>query len=958
MGLPINRSAAGIFLVLALFASCLLQAGDIDEFKVKRQEAFEFAEKPTVTRDTSGESDRFAIRFTSKAYCDVTLAIEAADGRIIRHLASGVLGPNAPKPLQKGSLRQSVVWDGKDDQGRYIDDKSKPAVRVSLGLKPRFERVLSWAPKMRAAFRVPRQGDGASEASPIPVAAPEGVYVFDGGCDIDHLRLFDHDGGYLRTVYPFPADKLDAVRGLQRVEFPQTGRRLPFKNFFYGTTLLTSGVHRWEGRYGLHPSVRDAGTSAMAVAVRPSARAGQPSWIGLACVSVNRLAGDGSSGGLRLPGPRVALTGRIQRGKAVVAPRSAALSPPATPGEPPRWLYVTGYVWNRGRSSIDHEWLHAVLRAPFAGEGQPTVFAGSIKPGESGAGSRRFHVPAAVACDRDGRVYVADYMYMNDRIQVLRPDGSYERTIKVAKPGHVEVHPRTGDIYVFSWFLMNPAIHGQAVKPRLIHLGPANDPRVKATYDLPLQGYSERAHLDWTGLQYRFAVDFWTDPVTIWLCPGGQDYRAQFDRIGLRLLRPKNDRLVEVRDFGRDVQRTVARSKPASEYRRRLFVNPCQPDLLYVGEGDAAVRKAFTKLIEIDVTSGRERLVDLPFSAEDMCFDLKGRAYLRTDNEIVRFDPATWREIPWDYGEERSAVGYGSDGKRARVASALALPAATTYWHFGGLAVSPRGHLAVACYAEPKFSLRRGEAEQKLKTAAGRAWRPRQYPGRPGGATIHVFDEHGQLLYGDAVTSVGIVDGLGIDRDDRLYVALGATRMLDGSPYFNYMTGTLVKLRPGATRVTTAGRARVPLARKPDAPAQLADGGMGPAWIDGADWFYGGIGFTGTDGKHVGGGCACWNYRWAFDCFARSFVPEIQHCSVAVLDANGNLILRLGRYSNEDSRGPDSAVPLGGDEVGLFYPAYLATHTDRRLFIADPGNARIVSVRLDYHRTERVKLGR
>ena len=48
--------------------------------------------------------------------------------------------------------------------------------------------------------------------------------------------------------------------------------------------------------------------------------------------------------------------------------------------------------------------------------------------------------------------------------------------------------------------------------------------------------------------------------------------------------------------------------------------------------------------------------------------------------------------------------------------------------------------------------------------------------------------------------------------------------------------------------------------------------------------------------------------------------------------------------------------PLGGDEVSLFYAPYVATHTDRRLFIADPGNSRVLSVRLNYHTTDRVDL--
>jgi hypothetical protein len=94
-------------------------------------------------------------------------------------------------------------------------------------------------------------------------------------------------------------------------------------------------------------------------------------------------------------------------------------------------------------------------------------------------------------------------------------------------------------------------------------------------------------------------------------------------------------------------------------------------------------------------------------------------------------------------------------------------------------------------------------------------------------------------------------------------------------------------------------------------------------------------------------------------------VPETQHYSVAVLDTNGNLIIRIGQYGNVDDGVPlvnDGKVEgwkpdsIGGDEVGLFYPAYLATHTDSRLYIADPGNMRIVSVTLGYHAERRLKL--
>ena len=71
----------------------------------------------------------------------------------------------------------------------------------------------------------------------------------------------------------------------------------------------------------------------------------------------------------------------------------------------------------------------------------------------------------------------------------------------------------------------------------------------------------------------------------------------------------------------------------------------------------------------------------------------------------------------------------------------------------------------------------------------------------------------------------------------------------------------------------------------------------------------------------------------------------------------------LPQYGNVDDGVPlvpDPRMPtprsIGGDELALFHPAYLAVHTDRRLFINDPGNDRLVSVKLGYHVEERVKL--
>ena len=104
-------------------------------------------------------------------------------------------------------------------------------------------------------------------------------------------------------------------------------------------------------------------------------------------------------------------------------------------------------------------------------------------------------------------------------------------------------------------------------------------------------------------------------------------------------------------------------------------------------------------------------------------------------------------------------------------------------------------------------------------------------------------------------------------------------------------------------------------------------------------------------------GCICWNTRFSKDYFNRSMAPEHLNYSVAVIDSSGNLILRVGQYGNIEDGVPlelgnkqkTDFNSIGGDEVALFHAAYLATLTDKKLFIADAGNSRILSVKLGYH---------
>ena len=952
------------------------------ELAVKRQEVFEFAERPAVTRN----GDQVAITFASKGFCDATVAIEDAAGTIIRHLASGVLGPKAPEPLQKDSLKQTVVWDGKDDQGRYVDDKDSATVRVSLGLKPQFERTLFWSPKKRI-------GPGNR---PLFAAAPEGVYVQEGG-GVDHIRLFDHDGNYVRTVYPFPPDysaagaradgpkgaaiaALAKVQGLKWIEFPQDGKLFPEWQGLLDGTMLTSGTNTGNSNPTKY------GTAASAMSLRPPLTLPSPPWgegrvrgaggaghLALVMRRLNRVATDGTTGGLPLEGPKTMIeTPQGDKEPHEAYPISAAFSPEG------KWLYLTGYV-GQGYGNF----MPGVMRMDFAGDKAPELFLGSLKENEHGKENNRFCCPLWVACDSQGRVYVADYM--NDRIQVFTPDGQYYRTVPAAKPLRVFVHPRTGHIYVASWLLITRHLPGDAkLKAVFTHLGPVDDPKPVASYPLQLAAYSEGVFMNRTCWTHDLFVDFHAEPPTIWVVPGSGDSTEKLMQLRrsyspgqwqfsawaechYRLYVEKDGKLVEKANFARDAAAAVTRITPASAPacdRQRLYVNPRNGEL-WVMEGDSGVGKATREMLRINPATGQVTAVPLPFTTEEIAIDLNGLMYLRTDLMVARFDPANWREVPWDYGETFDNPGFDGDGYKLRSAVPLPGSGKPGCFHLGGFAVSPKGHIVVSCY-NIQVARARDPNAPAIRETAGKPYTPPLYPGRLRWAEVHVWDKQGNLVYEDAVPGLPMTDGLAMDRDDRIYALVAAQAKWGGKPFPLECAQTLMKFKAKQAKFLSLDGSGVPIPLGPDVapkrPPDITDGFAGRAWVEGAEWMYGGVGCDGFIPRR-GNICSCWNARFALDLFARSFATELGRSCVAVLDSNGNLIMRIGKYGNVDDGmplvrdgGPANPRPVGGDEVALARPTYVGTHSDRRLFIADYGNYRILSVKLDYHATEKIPL--
>ncbi|MCK6473599.1 MAG: hypothetical protein L6R28_17890 [Planctomycetes bacterium] len=973
----------GFFSLLGVMAACgaAHAASALPEWEVKRKEVFEFASKPQVTR----QGDRVTITFESKDFCDATVAVEDAEGRIVRHLACGVLGPNAPEPFKKDSLEQTLVWDGKDDAGTYVDEKETCRVRVSLGLKPQFERALFWDAKKRIGSG---RGIGNSTYCNIPTpvfsAAPEGVYVYEG-YGVDHLRLFSHDGEYLRTVYPFPASKAMNVKGIKKYAWPQDGIELPEKDGFQISTLLTSGSNGQNDTYVLSMW----GAAALGMAVRGER-------IALFHWKVNRLSTAGDSGGLDLTGPVVsedAFLGTANRSRKEdqnmqASPLSGAFSPDG------KKLYLTGYIWRdgvRGRNR-SHGCLHGVNVIDYESNAAPKLFAGTMEQQKPGKADGQFNEATCVAVDAKGRVYVGDYL--NDRVQVFSAEGKFLKAMPAAKPVRLVLDPKNDELWVFSWSLYNDyglAKLNVAVPAMLTNCGTFEKPKKGAAVELPLADYSAKKNATvYGGIEHFAELDLHGKTPRVWLVTGNKGDAEDDPGIAnsatgawvmknMEIYDLKGGKLEKIKDWNKDVAATVDRVRPPWNWRQRLYVNP-KTGLLYLGEGEQTRWwKAFYKVVEINPASGKCKDFEIPFAAEDMAFDIKGHCYLRTHDAIVRYQPEAtpWREVPFDYGIEKTGVGMGSTKgvtKHADVIASIDIPGDLypSEWHLGGMWVNARGDVVAECLVNKNGGLVEPVTSTKDEKIVGLPpkYSPRLYPGRPRTGEVHIWDKHGQLKHMDVLPGATHLYGVCIDNDDNVYAMTHQARVIGGKVYHNRQSGTLVKVKPGVERVFISEGKEMPVqipVPDGDLPKRhhdiFNDAGK-RTWLENTEWLYGGVGFSGKGGGKAGGGCSCWNARMVLDQFSRSFAPEVDRYHVAVLDSNGNLILRVGQYGNADDGVPlvKGGAPglhkLGGDEVALMHAAYPAVDTDRRLFIADAGNARIVSIKLNYYTEETVPLSK
>jgi len=390
-----------------------------------REETFEFAQKPKVTK----QGGKVVIAFASKGKCDVTVAIVRPDGKIVRHLASGVLGANAPQPFKQNSLSQAVEWDGKDDKGKPAPAGCK--VRVSLGLKANYENTFLWDPR---------------SINPNAMVADEKgmVYWLTGGTDLS-VRVFDREGRYVRTVAPFPAHLLrrpEKVKGLPLIKLAD-GEIVP-DQIAGGGSAAVGCMYGFAGLVRQTPCLMPDGRLIFS-------NDGYRLTKYFYSVSVDGSCPDRFRGPALAPRQRAAGTVHL------------AASPDG------KWIYVGGLQHGRMPKKGSY---HAVYRVAWNEKGPPAqAFLG--EPGKPGDGEKHFNDPQGIAVDGEGHIFVADRG--NNRIQIFKPDGSFLRSLKVQGPDQLQFDTAKGVLYALSF---------QDKIAHLVKLDP-EDGKVQASFEVP-----------------------------------------------------------------------------------------------------------------------------------------------------------------------------------------------------------------------------------------------------------------------------------------------------------------------------------------------------------------------------------------------------------------------------------------------------------------------------------------
>jgi hypothetical protein len=202
-----------------------------DSDSYPRQPA-KFVGEPTVFNEGRG---RYTVEFELDRPDDVEVRVVAADGKVLRRLGAGVIGPDtAPVPFAGGTLKQRIAWDGKDDRGKPCPKGWR--VEIGIGLEPKFGGFVGYDPAQLTPYLAGLQID------------PKGrVYVWKHtNVREDPIMLrFNRDGSYDEMVYPSNPKHLKAL-GKTLEDVCERVEQIEGRAFPIWERLIYSEICRWD----------------------------------------------------------------------------------------------------------------------------------------------------------------------------------------------------------------------------------------------------------------------------------------------------------------------------------------------------------------------------------------------------------------------------------------------------------------------------------------------------------------------------------------------------------------------------------------------------------------------------------------------------------------------------------------------------------------------------------------
>lgn len=817
----------------------------------------DFKSKPTVkTRDKQVE-----ISFEASTKTDVEVAILDGSGQIVRHLAAGLLGGNAPAPLKPDVLAQELAWDFKDDFGRKVP-AGQYSARVSLGLKPQFDRMLGSDPNTLGTIR----GLATSSEGELFVLNL-GSHVH-GGFGSAVCSVLDREGTYKRTIMPYQASCLpDKVGEFGVLDLGDKGRY----PWIHASHLKT--VYPFSAQPSLQrPLVMPDGRVILTMPVQ-----GKSTML----VAVNARDGSAPKSGAIGPAFReVANTKKDwMSGYACLAA--------APDGET---IYISGIASQKRYKKI--KWKHAVYRAKWTDK---TISPFIGNPEEPGKGDKGLDQPKGIAVDGEGRIYVADRG--NNRIAVFSPEGKFLNEIPVELPYMLDVHRKTGAIYVMKG---DPPTNIVKFK---------NHKEVDPVYDHAVPGMRVRAKGKKAfGAYCVFAVDGSGDEPVLWLGSA-----TSYERFNLYRLVETNGKPGKPDEKGTGQGFRAVRSVKVDKKRDVLYImrggdSESPSRLRYFMKVNGADGKSTTikslsgtyeKLVPSHFTFGDDGYIYVVCGSRKIYKydrDLKPANYKGKDTNVM--DP-----FPPDYKYTHHLMGRGVAADRNGNIYLLHENLPQPHKRYGLSSWGPDG------------ALRKKELISRLTA---------------GVLSVRV-DLAGNLYVGERVKPTGQ------PVPDDMKGKVNTEKTAKAGNHYPIMYGSVLKFPPtGGAGVGPEIEGRKALV--------AYDAVVG---IKGDLWQYFGVGaipaYRGGCNQYIHTKCHCEGIRFDVDGYGRVFCPDGGRFRVAILDTNGNEIGFMGEYGNRDSAGPKSAVP--GPDIPLAWPSAVGV-SDQAVYVSDVLNRRIVRARL------------